>query len=61
MCLGTPNVPSVPERQAAKLPDAGTQTYTKDNARWRKAMLAGMVTGPQGALGAPVTAKATLG
>lgn len=59
--MGTPDVPTVPERQASKLPDQGAKANDKNNtAAWRKAMLAGMVTSPTG-LGSPTVAKATLG
>ena len=59
--MGTPDVPTVPERQASKLPDQGAKTNDKANTNaMRRAMLAGMVTSP-GGLGAPHVSKATLG
>lgn len=59
--MGTPDVPTVPERQASKLPDQGAKTNDKANTNaMRRAMLAGMVTSPSG-LGSPTVSKATLG
>ncbi|OHD00888.1 MAG: hypothetical protein A2885_13355 [Sphingopyxis sp. RIFCSPHIGHO2_01_FULL_65_24] len=61
MC--TPKAPDVPapvERQAVKLPDEGVD-ITKDSAKRRRAIMAGIVTSPQGALGTPATANPTLG
>jgi hypothetical protein len=37
------------------------ETGGRNRDRWRRAMMAGMVTGPQGALGNPNVAKPTLG
>ncbi|WP_432787966.1 hypothetical protein [Novosphingobium rhizosphaerae] len=54
-------MPTAPARQAEKLPDAGAATSANDSSSWRKAILAGMVTSPQGVLGSPTTSKATLG
>jgi hypothetical protein len=52
----------VPERQAVKLPDQGApDSAGKNRDRWRRAIMAGLVTGPQGALGTPNVAKPTLG
>ncbi len=57
---GTPDVPSVPERQATKLPDQGsTANSDKDSRRRRRAMIAGLVTSPQGALGTASTTAAS--
>lgn len=61
MCTSTPDIPSVPERQAQKLPDAGAPTSAGQNNRFRRALMAGLVTSPQGVLGSPVVAKPTLG
>lgn len=59
--MGTPDVPTVPERQASKLPDQGAKTNDKANTNaMRRAMLAGMATSP-GGLGTPSVSKATLG
>ncbi len=61
MC-STPNIPTVPERQAMKLPDGGLRGLQDDQRnRWRRAIMAGLVTSPQGVLGAPLVAKPTLG
>lgn len=61
MC-STPNIPMVPERQAMKLPDGGlTGVQTERRDRWRRAIMAGLVTSPQGVLGAPTVGKPTLG
>ena len=52
MCTGTPDVPSVPERQQMKLPDQGSNAFSdKDSRRRRRAMIAGLVTSPTGAMG----------
>jgi hypothetical protein len=61
MCTSTPDVPTVPERQAVKLPDSGAPEGALDNGRRRRAILAGLITSPQGVLGAPSIAKPTLG
>lgn len=61
MCTGTPDIPSVPERQASKLPDAGAPTSASQTDRYRRAMMAGLVTSPQGVLGSPTITKPTLG
>ena len=58
MCISTPDIPAPAERQATKLPDAGS-TGNKD--RSRKAWLAGLITSPMGVLGSPSVAKPTLG
>lgn len=54
-------MPTAAVRQATKLPDGGATITDNDNSSWRKAVLAGMVTSPQGVLGSPTTSKATLG
>ena len=58
MCVGgsTPDVPTVPERQATKLPD-GSQAAerTDDRARRRMAYAASILTSPQGVLGNAAT------
>ena len=62
MCTSMPDIPTVPERQAAKLPDAGAPAdAASGRAKWRKAIMAGLVTSPNGVLGAPNVSKATLG
>ena len=62
MCTSTPDVPTVPERQAAKLPDAGAPTDATNNRdKFRRAIMAGLVTSPQGVLGSPSVSKPTLG
>lgn len=60
MCTGgTPDVPSVPERQSVKQPvtEAGRDQTTNDERR-RRGMLATILTSSQGAL-APVATTAT--
>ena len=58
MCVGggVPDVPTVPERQATKLPD-GSQAAgrTDDRARRRMAYAASILTSPQGVLGQAAT------
>lgn len=62
MCTSTPDVPTVPERQAVKLPDDGAKLNADDGrSKRRAAMIAGLATGPQGVLGAPNVSKTTLG
>lgn len=61
MCMGgTPDVPSVPERQSVKQPvtDAGARGMANDDERRRRGMLATILTSSQGAL-APVSTTAT--
>lgn len=64
MCIGsTPDVPTVPERQASKLPDGGsTSSRTQDSLKRRRALMATVLTGP-GGLGSPpaVTNASNLG
>lgn len=60
MC-STPTIPTVPVRQPVQLPDQGASPAATDNGAWRRAVLAGMVTGPQGVLGSPTVTKPTLG
>lgn len=59
--MSTPDVPSIPERQAAKLPDQGAGDGASGNSKFRKALLAGLITSPQGVLGSPAVSKPTLG
>jgi hypothetical protein len=64
MCVGgTPDVPTVPERQASKLPDGGnTASRTQDALKRRRALMATVLTGPNGVLGNPsVTAQGMSG
>ena len=51
----------MPERQPMKLPDAGAPTNADDFKKFRRAVAAGMITSPGGALGTPTTVKPTLG
>lgn len=61
MCMAsTPDIPSTPERQAVKLPDAG-QTVTVDTGKRRRQLMAGIMTSANGVLTPPTTAKTTLG
>lgn len=60
MCIGgTPDIPAVPERQATKLPDQGATFSDKDSRRRRLALMSGLVTSPQGALGAVKSSSAS--
>ncbi len=62
MCIGggTPDIPAVPERQPTKLPDQGSSAFSnKDVRRKRLAMMAGLITSPQGALGAVNTSSSS--
>lgn len=63
MCMPkTPDVPTVPERQAARLPDSGaSEDAGRARDKWRKAIMAGIVTSPQGVLGSPMVGKPSLG
>ncbi len=61
MCMSTPDIPAVPERQAAKLPDNGAPAGATDTSRRRRAIMAGILTSANGALGSPAVAKPTLG
>lgn len=56
----TPDMPTQPERQSMKLPDEGLD-LTKDSSKRRRAVMAGIITSPQGALGSPNAASPTLG
>lgn len=60
MC-STPDVPTVPERQAVKLPDSGAPAGATNNNTRRRAILAGLMTSPQGVLTPAATGKPTLG
>jgi len=60
MC-STPDVPTVPERQAAKLPDSGAPQGAANNNTRRRALIAGLMTSPQGVLAPAATGKPTLG
>ncbi|PTR06968.1 MULTISPECIES: hypothetical protein [unclassified Novosphingobium] len=60
MC-STPTVPTTPERQTLKLPDQGAPAGAMDTARWRRAILAGMVTSPLGLTGSARISSTTLG
>lgn len=64
MCISAkvPDMPTVPDRQAVKLPDNGATGGGPDtSALRRRALLAGLITSPQGVLGSPVVSKPTLG
>lgn len=56
-----PKIPSLPERQVMRQPDSGAPVGNQDYRKMRRAIMAGMMTSPTGALGNPVTAKPTLG
>ena len=60
MC-SAPDMPTVPERQVTKLPDQGSKGAGNDTSRFRRALMAGLVTSPSGVLGSPATMKPTLG
>lgn len=52
MCISTPKVPQMPERQASKLPDMGSTGERSDMAaRRRRGLYASILTSGQGALG----------
>lgn len=53
--------PPPAERQAVKLPDQGAKADAGNPNKFRRAMLAGMLTSPQGVLGSPTVSKPTLG
>lgn len=58
MCTGgTPDVPSVPERQSVKQPVSEVRSQTTDDERRRRGMLATILTSPSGAL-APASTTA---
>lgn len=68
MCMSgaAPEMPAVPERQAAKLPDGGsTRNDTTQMAARRRALMSTILTSPNGTIGAPSVSgagtKATLG
>lgn len=60
MC-STPTIPAAAERQSLKLPDQGAPATSADALRWRRALLAGMVTSPLGLGGAAPVTSARLG
>lgn len=56
MCIGgTPSVPSIPERQAAKQPQTAAADSSGDQRRKRMMYAASILTTPQGAMGSPNT------
>ncbi|MAO03580.1 MAG: hypothetical protein CL804_03495 [Citromicrobium sp.] len=59
MCISAPEVPEAPQRQAAKLPTGNTPQRGGDKLR-RRAIMAGLVTNPNG-LGNPQVTNPTLG
>lgn len=61
MCASTPDISSVPERQAMKLPDNGAPEGSTNNTRQRRAIIAGLMTSPQGTVGSPTVGTPTLG
>jgi len=68
MCMSgaAPDVPTVPERQAAKLPDGGSTTNDSTQmAARRRALMSTILTSNSGTMGAPSVSgagtKATLG
>lgn len=52
MCMGAPDAPTVPERQAAKTPDGDVRSRLSDSDRRRRGYAATMFTP---SLGAPTT------
>lgn len=44
-----------------KMPDQGAKGVEKDPSRFRRALMAGLVTSPAGVLGTPTTMKPKLG
>lgn len=62
MCTSTPDLPTVPERQATKLPDAGSTASNADAAaKRRRGLYASILTGANGAAGMANTTPTTLG
>lgn len=64
MCIGgsPPDPPTVPERQAQKLPDNGsTAGRTDDTLKRRRAMMATVLTSPTGLGAPPSVTSSTLG
>lgn len=64
MCISTPStpkIPTVPERQAVQQPDKGAPVTRDQSLNQRRAIMAGLITSPQGLLGSPTVAKPTLG
>lgn len=58
MCVSgkAPDIPAVPERQAAKLPDGGSPVNNSTQmAARRRALMATVLTSPTGTMGAPST------
>lgn len=56
MCIGgTPDVPSVAQRQEAKQPQTVAADSSGDARRKRLMYAASILTTPQGAIGAPAT------
>ena len=56
MCVSTPEVPEVPDRQAARAPDGGEAgVRADDKSKRRMAFAASILSGPGGTLGAPST------
>ncbi len=58
MCVGgsAPEMPSLPERQAAKLPDGGSTANNTDQQRARRrALMSTVLTSANGTIGAPAT------
>ncbi|MFD2402946.1 hypothetical protein [Novosphingobium soli] len=51
----------MPERQAMKLPDNGAPEGSTQNNRQRRAIIAGLMTSPQGTVGSPTVGTPTLG
>ncbi len=64
MCISTPkapDVPTIPERQATKLPDNGsTAELTDARTRRRRGLYASIFTSPRGTMGAPSTSASTV-
>jgi hypothetical protein len=62
MCTGSPDVPTIPERQQVKLPDGGDLTQrSADRRRRRMAYAAAIRTSPEGVLGQPATTAGASG
>jgi len=53
--------PPPAERQSIKLPDQGATGAGANSSKFRRAIMAGLLTSPQGVLGSPTVAKPTLG
>lgn len=59
MCTGTPDVPTVPERQVEKLPDGGDLTKRSGDLRRRRMAYSAAISA--GTLAQPLTTGSAMG